>query len=450
MLTKLIDAGMNVARINFSHGTHDYHRTVIRRLKEVRKALKKPVAILQDLQGPKIRIGLIHDGPVQLKPGQEFVLTASNVSGSGKRASVSLKSLPEEVAPGHPVLLADGNIELRVEKVLGQDIHCRVIVGGMLSSRKGINLPGSDVHVSALTKKDRKDIIVGLEEGVDAIAQSFVRTAADVIRTHWAIREAGGNVPVVAKIEKHEAVENIDAIVAVSQAIMVARGDLGVEIELERVPLVQKDIIQKCNALGKPVITATQMLQRMVENPRPTRAEATDVANAILDGTDAVMLSDETAMGKYPVESVVMMDRIARSAESYLDVRRFERAPVDYGTNDAITRAAYFVAKQLGAAAIITPTWSGHTACLVARFRPRQLILATTPNESTLDFLSLSWGVSPLFIPPADSTEDIIRFSIESARRAGYVEPGQQVVITGGTPLHMAGKTNFIRVERVD
>jgi pyruvate kinase len=450
MIAKLINAGMNVARINFSHGTHDYHRSVIRRIKEVRKALKKPVAILQDLQGPKIRIGIIPAGTVTLQAGQEFILTANTVAGDVTRASVSLKSLPEEVAQGHPILLADGNIELRVERVMGQNIHCRVVVGGTLSSHKGINLPASEVSISALTKKDRKDILVGLEEGVDAVAQSFVRTAADVIRTHRAIQEVGGNVPVVAKIEKHEAVNNIDSILTVAQAVMVARGDLGVEIDIERVPLVQKMIIQKCNVHGKPVITATQMLQRMVDNPRPTRAEATDVANAILDGTDAVMLSEETAMGKYPVEAVLMMDRIARSAESALDVERFERAPVDYSMNDAISRSAYFVAKQLGVAAIITPTWSGSTACLVSRFRPRPLILATTPNESALDFLSMSWGVIPLFIPPAETLEEIIRFSIDAARRAGYVEPGQQVVITGGAPLHQAGRTNFVRVELVE
>ncbi len=449
MIAKLISAGMNVARINFSHGTHEYHRAVIKRIKEVRKVLHKPVAILQDLQGPKIRIGTVQEGIVELKPGQEFILTTKSVPGDGKRVSVSLKSMPEEVAQGHPILLADGNIEMRVERVIGQDIHCRVVVGGALSSHKGINLPASEVHISALTKKDRKDIIVGLEEGVDAIAQSFVRNAADVIRTHRAIREAGGNVPVIAKIEKHEAVDNIDSIVAVAQAVMVARGDLGVEIDIERVPMVQKMIIQKCNAVGKPVITATQMLQRMVDNPRPTRAEATDVANAILDGTDAVMLSEETAMGKYPIEAVLMMDRIARSAESSLDRRRFETATVDYRISDAICRSTYFIAKELGAAAIITPTWTGSTACQVSRFRPMQPIVATTPNEATLDFLSLAWGVIPLFIPPAETMEDIIRFSIEAARREGYIEPGQQVVITGGVPLHQAGMTNFIRVERV-
>ncbi len=450
MLAKLIAAGMNVARVNFSHGTPEYQRDLVRKIKRVRKVLNKPVAILQDLQGPKIRIGAIENGFVQLQAGQEFVLTANDVAGDSKRVSVSLKSLPHEVKTGDPILLADGNIELSVEKIVPPDIYCRVIVGGQLSSHKGINLPASQVHLDSLTKKDREDILVGLEEGVDAIALSFVRGAGDILACKKVIKDREGNIPIIAKIEKHEAVDNIDSILAASEAVMVARGDLGVEIDLEKVPLVQKSIIRKCNARGKPVITATQMLQRMVDNPRPTRAEANDVANAILDGTDAVMLSEETAAGRYPAEAVMMMDRIARSAEAALDELKFENIPIEGGASDAISRASYFIAKEVGAAAIITPTWSGSTACLVSRFRPKQPILATTCNEAALDFLSLCWGVVPVLIPPSDSSEDVIRFSIEAARRAGYVESGQQVIITGGAPLHIAGKTNFIKVDRVN
>ena len=450
MIAKLIAAGMNVARVNFSHGTPEYQRDVVRKIKRVRKALNKPVAILQDLQGPKIRVGNIESRFVQLQPGQEFILTSENVSGDQNHASVSLKNLPDEVKTGHPILLADGNIELRVEKVVPPEIHCRVIVGGQLSSHKGINLPGSEVHVDSLTNKDREDIVIGLEEAVDAIALSFVRKASDILACKKIIKDHGGNVPIIAKIEKHEAVDNIDSIVAASEGVMVARGDLGVEIDLEKVPLVQKSIIHKCNALGKPVITATQMLQRMVDNPRPTRAEATDVANAILDGTDAVMLSEETAAGKYPTEAVMMMDRIARSAESALDELKFENIPIEAGTGDAISRASYFIAKEICAAAIITPTWSGSTACRVSRFRPKQPILATTPNEASLDFLSLCWGVIPIPIPPSDTLDDMIRFSIQAAQRAGYVESGQQVIITGGAPLRVPGKTNFIKVDRVE
>ena len=449
-LAKLIAAGMNVARVNFSHATHDYHRALIRRIKQVRKTLGKPVAILQDLQGPKIRIGTIKTGVVELKPGQEYILTSDNVPGDESRVSVSLKSLPLEVSSGHPILLSDGNIELRVEKVEPPNIICRVVVGGVLSSHKGINLPASEVHVDSLTKKDRKDVQVGLEEGVDAIALSFVRAAADIHEMRRLIKAYGGNVPIIAKIEKHEAVTNIDEIVASADAVMVARGDLGVEIDLERVPLVQKDIIHKCNALGKPVITATQMLVRMVDNPRPTRAEAADVANAVLDGTDAVMLSEETAAGRYPTEAVMMMDRIVRTAECCLDVKKFENLPAMETARDAITRSSYFIAKEVDATAIITPTWSGSTACLVARFRPRQPILATTPNELALDFMSLCWGVIPLQIPPSQSIDDMIRFSIDAARHAGYIERGQTVVITGGIPLHVAGNTNFIKVARVE
>jgi pyruvate kinase len=450
MIEKLIMAGMNVARLNFSHGTHAYLHTLVQRIKGVRRKLKKPVAILQDLQGPKIRIGIIRDGAVTLMPGQKFVLTSESIPGDANRASVSLKTLPFEVTTGHSILLADGNIELIVEKVSPPDIHCRVVVGGMLSSHKGINLPGSEVHVDSLTKKDRKDIHVGLEWGVDAIALSFVRKASDVLSIRKIIASEGGHVPIIAKIEKHEAVTNIDSIVAVSDAIMVARGDLGVEIDLERVPLVQKQIIQKCNAAGKPVITATQMLMRMVENPRPTRAEANDVANAVLDGTDAVMLSEETAAGKYPVEAVMMMDRIVRSAETSLDTAKFEHLPELASTRDSISRSTYYIAKEISAAAIITPTWSGTTASLVSRFRPRQPILATTPNEQALDFMAMAWGVIPVLIPPSDTIDDLIRFSIKAARKAGHVSAGQHVVITGGVPLYVAGNTNFIKVEKVE
>ena len=450
MIARLITAGMNVARLNFSHGTPEYQRELVRKVKSVRKALNKPVAILQDLQGPKIRIGVIGSSVVHLQPGQDFILTTHNIRGDEHRASVSLKTLTDEVKPGHPILLADGNIELRVEKVEPSDIHCRVIVGGPLSSHKGVNLPASEVQVESLTVKDRKDIVIGLEEGVDAIALSFVRKAADIQACRKIVEHHGGKTPIVAKIEKHAAVDNIDSIVEASQAIMVARGDLGVEIDLETVPLVQKKIIHKCNTLGKPVITATQMLLHMVDNPRPTRAEVNDVANAILDGADAVMLSEETAAGKYPAEAVMMMDRIARAAELSLDTMKFENLPVEPVTEDAISSSSYFIAKEIGAAAIITPTWSGSTASRVSRFRPLMPIIATTPNEATLDFLALCWGVIPLSIPEAKTMDEMIRHSIDAARHAGHIESGQHVIVTGGAPLHVAGKTNFIKVETVD
>ena len=449
MITKLVTSGMDVARLNFSHGTGDYHRTIISRLKKIRKDLRRPVAILMDLQGPKIRIGNIRGGSVELRPGQEYVLTTSSTPGDGRRVSVSLKSLPNEVSIGHPILLADGNIELRVERVSPPEVFCRVVVGGVLSSHKGINLPASEIEVDSMTTKDRKDLDLGMEAGIDAVALSFVRTAADVEAVKAVMKRTRAHAPVIAKIEKQAAVNNIDKILRVADGVMVARGDLGVEIDLERVPLVQKSVIQKCNALGKPVITATQMLVRMVENPRPTRAEAADVANAVLDGTDAVMLSEETAVGNYPIEAVQMMDRIVRAAETALDRRKFEHSDEMGNTRDSITRSSYFTAKEIGARAIITPTWSGTTANLVARFRPKQPIIATTPNETTMDFLSFSWGVIPLFIPPSESIDDMIRHSIVAARNAGHVEAGDLVVITGGLPLHAAGKTNFVKVEKV-
>ena len=450
MIAKLLDAGMNVARLNFSHGTSEYLRDLVQKIKRVRKSMNKPVAILQDLQGPKIRIGVIGGNVVQLHRGNEFILTTDDVSGDANRASVSLKTLPKEVKAGHRILLADGNIELVAENVTPTEIRCRVVVGGPLSSHKGINLPASRLHVDSLTEKDREDIVIGLAEGVDAIALSFVRKASDIQACRKVVKEHGGSVPIIAKIEKHEAVQHIDSIIAVSEGVMVARGDLGVEIDLEEVPLVQKAIIHKCNALGKPVITATQMLLHMVDNPRPTRAEATDVANAILDGTDAIMLSEETAAGNYPAEAVMVMDRIARSAETSLDALKFENISVEPVTEDAISRASYFIAKEIGAAAIITPTWSGSTARRVSRFRPKQPILAPTPNETALDFLSLCWGVVPVSIPLTATMDDMIHCSIDAARRSGFIESGQHLVITGGAPLHVPGRTNFIKVETVE
>jgi pyruvate kinase len=446
---KLIEAGMNVARINFSHGTTDYARTLIRRIKKVREEMKKPLAILQDLQGPKIRVGAIAGGSVALKPGQQYILTTDAVEGDATRVSVSLKSLPEVISRGHSILLADGAIELRVERVAPPEIFCRVVVGGTLGSHKGINVPGANLQVDCLTRKDRKDIAVGLEEGVDAIALSFVRSADDIGVVRRAITRIGARVPVIAKIEKHEAIQNIDKIVAASDAIMVARGDLGVEIDLERVPLTQKAIIRKCNQAGKPVITATQMLARMVDNPRPTRAEATDVANAVLDGTDAVMLSEETAAGRYPVEAVRVMDRIVRIAEANLDATKFEQIPEIATVGDSISRSSYYIAKEIDAAAILTTTWSGSTANRIARFRPKQQILAATPNPKTYHFLSLAWGVTPLAVSLSNTTDDMIDAAIGAALDAGYVRRGQQVVVTGGIPLYVAGNTNFIKVERV-
>ncbi len=451
MLNGLFEAGLNVARINFSHGDSDYHRTLIRRIKSVRERLGIPVAILQDLQGPKIRVGKIEGGTVWLGRGTTFVLTSAAASGDPSRVRVGFDKFHEEVETGSRILLADGTIEVMVERVDPPDVYCRVVVEGVLSSYKGVNLPTTRVEMESLTKKDRHDLEVGLEEGVDAIALSFVRSEKDVEALRQALRGAGSSVPIIAKIEKPHAVDNIDSILEAADGVMIARGDLGLEIDLVRVPLVQKMIIRKANAIGKPVITATQMLVRMVDNPRPTRAETADVANAILDGTDAVMLSEETAAGSYPLEAARMMHRIATEVESSVDEGNF-RWELD-GRNvvsDAISRSAYNIARATGARVIITPTTSGSTARLVARFRPVQPIIATTPKRAAMYFLSFCWGIEPLLTASANSTADQLQFAVAGAQQAGWVQSGDLVVITGGTPLHTPGTTNLIKVERVE
>lgn len=450
MLRGLFAAGLNVARINFSHGDSDYHRLLLRRIKSLREELDMPVAILQDLQGPKIRVGKIESGTAWLGRGTTFVLTSLSVPGDSERVSVSLANFHEEVEIGHRILLADGMIELHVERIEPPEVYCRVVVEGILSSHKGVNLPASRVEMESLTEKDLHDLNVGLEEGVDAIALSFVRSEKDIEALRQAIRNSGGDVPIIAKIEKPQAVDNIDRILEVADGVMIARGDLGLEIDLVRVPLVQKMIIRKANSVGKPVITATQMLVRMVDNPRPTRAETADVANAILDGTDAVMLSEETAAGSYPLEAAQMMHRIATEVESSVDEGKF-RWELDGQTtvSDAISRSAYNIARGTGATAIITPTWSGSTPRWVSRFRPAQPIIAATPNKAAVYFLSLCWGIEPLLIASADTTAEQFSFAVDAARNAGWVRSGDLVVITGGTPLHIPGTTNFIKVQRV-
>lgn len=448
MLTRLIKAGMNVARVNFSHGDADYHRLLIRRIRALRERLEVPVAILQDLQGPKIRVGIIPKGKVWLARGTIFVLTSGRIPEGMVGATVALKNFHEEVEVGHRVLLADGMIELVVESIEAPAVVCRVAVDGVLSSHKGVNLPSSSLATESMTDKDRHDLEIGLQEGVDAIALSFVRSEKDIEVLRGAVQ--GAIVSIIAKIEKPQAVENIDRIIEAADGVMIARGDLGLEIDLARLPIVQKMIIRKANAAAKPVITATQMLIQMVNNPRPTRAETADVANAILDGTDAVMLSEETAVGNYPVQAVEMMDRIAVEVESSVDEGQF-RWDIEGRTtvNDAISRSAYNIARGTQAQLIITPTWSGSTARLVARFRPRQPIVATTPNSAAVYFLCFCWGIVPLSIPSVDSTEEQLRFAVDAARSAGWVQAGDLVVITGGTPLHVPGTTNFINIERV-
>jgi len=453
MLRRLVAAGMDVARLNFSHGTPAEHQEALSHIRAIASEVGRPVAVLQDLAGPKIRVGSIAEGAVDLVSGNTFTLTRRSVPGDASEISVSYDGLAGDVQPGDSLLLSDGALELVVEKTTEDDVVCRVVVGGPLAPRKGINLPSRSVSIPFPTPKDVKDLAFGLQKGVDYVALSFVRTAADVEGVRRLVRESGDEVPLIAKIEKHEALEHIDEILAAVDGIMVARGDLGVEIPVEQVPRIQKMLIDKANFVAKPVITATQMLRSMVESPRPTRAEVTDVANAILDGTDAVMLSEETAQGRYPVEAVQVMDRVARDVEGSPGLRIPPPAgerPSPLGAEEAVAEAASKLAAAVGATAVITCTKSGSTTRLVARHRPRTPVLGVTPDERTYRALALVWGAVPLNMAPADSAEDMERQAMRSAVAAGLVRPGDRVVITAGLPLHVPGTTNAIKVASVE
>ncbi|MDZ7266321.1 MAG: pyruvate kinase [candidate division KSB1 bacterium] len=449
----LIAAGMNVARLNFSHGTHEEHQQRINLIRVAAATAAQPVAILQDLAGPKVRIGTLRE-PVTLVEGAIFTLTNRPVDGNEREVSISVADLPEQVQVGDMILLADGALELRVLHADRHDITCRVLTGGQLTSHKGINLPNRSLRVHGLTQKDREDLRFGLQAGVDYVAMSFVRQAADIEELRALMQHFGRVVPIIAKIEKHEALENIDAILAVSDGLMVARGDLAVETALERVPLVQKNLIEKCNQLGKPVITATQMLKSMVENPRPTRAEAADVANAVFDGTDAVMLSEETAVGQYPLETVRVMDRILRAAETRLTVKNWlpvERTRGEVTVPAAISHAVAAIAVDLKVAAILTPTQSGATARMIARYRPMVPIVAITPVLATARQLAQVWGVYPVHIEREyEHTDELIAKCKEIALSHGLVQPGEKVVIAAGLPPGASSKTNLLKVEVVE
>jgi pyruvate kinase len=446
VLTALVENGMSVARLNFSHGDREGHLNKIRSIREVSEALGRPVAVLADLAGPKIRVGSIPEPGIRLEAGEAFVLTGDPVDGSRSRVSVSYPGLPDEVRPGHRILLADGFMELVVMEVAGRDIRTEVVTGGVLTSRKGINLPSGTVRLPSLTEKDRLDLLFGLECGVDFVAVSFVRNAGDVERVKEIIREQGKDTPVIAKIEKHEALGELDGIMEVSDGIMVARGDLGVEIPPEQVPGLQKTLIRRANRAGKPVITATQMLRSMVDAPRPTRAEAADVANAVLDGTDAVMLSEETAMGGYPVQAVRFMNRIAASAEKEFPHERHMELLSDPGVYESVAHAACTLAGHLGAEAIVAPTSSGKTAAQVSRFRPRQRVIAVSPHMSSVRRAMLYWGCEPVYGEGPDGGEDIVDFAVRTAMENGLVARGDLLVATAGHPFWVPGSTNMIRV----
>lgn len=449
VLRELILNGLNVCRFNFSHGSHEEHKGRIDMVKKVREELNRPIAILLDTKGPEIRTGNFADPEVLLEEGSEFTITMDEVVGTKEICTVSYKGLADDVKEGDTILIDDGLVGLRVKSVENGNIKCIVENSGIVKNHKGVNVPGVKINLPAITPKDVSDIEFGIREGIDMIAASFVRKASDVL----AIREIleknnAGDVLILSKIENQEGVENIDEILQVSDGIMVARGDLGVEIPTEEIPIVQKMIIKKCNELAKPVITATQMLDSMIRNPRPTRAEVTDVANAIYDGTDAIMLSGETAAGKYPVEAVKVMASIAKRIEQTLDYDRMlkEKGSKNVTVTDAISHATCTTAVDLNASAIITSTSSGYTAKMVSRFRPQAPIIAATSNEAVMRRLALTWGVCPIKSALAGNTDEVIEKSIEASIESGYVKNGELVVITAGVPVGVSGTTNLIKV----
>jgi pyruvate kinase len=451
-LEALVKAGMNVTRLNFSHGTHEEHLKKIQTIREMADRLKQPVAILQDLAGPKIRVGKVKEGGVELRRGEGFLLTNREVLGDEKRASITYPSLPDEVKPGDRILLSDGTIELQVLDSDGQEIRCRIIVGGILTSHKGLNFPTGTILASAFTEKDHKDLLFGIKNGVDLVALSYVKEADDIEKVKNVLKKESADIPVIAKIERREALENIDKIISISDGIMVARGDLGVETPIEKIPNVQKMLIRKANASGKPVITATQMLRSMVDHTQPTRAEVTDIVNAIYDGTDAVMLSEETANGQFPVEAVQMMAKIAKAAEEEFPFDQFLRRETEERTDlpQAISRAASFLAQEVKATVIITPTESGSTARWVSRLRPRQPILALSRHLSTVRRLNLYWGVYPVLVSDWKDTDDMLERSKRMPKELGMASTGDRVVIIAGVPISIPGTTNLIKVEIVE
>ncbi|MGF1488979.1 MAG: pyruvate kinase [Prochloraceae cyanobacterium] len=458
ILRQLIEAGATTLRLNFSHGTQEDHQRSIRLIRQTAFELNQPVAILQDLQGPKIRLGKFECGSIELKKDDPFILTSrKEVECTREISYVSYDRLADEVPEGATILLDDCKVEMRVEKIDRdlQDLHCRVVVGGTLSSRKGVNFPGVCLSIKALTEKDRQDLIFGLDRGVDWIALSFVCNPQDILEIKELIANAGKSVPVIAKIEKHEAIEQMEEILSLCDGVMVARGDLGVELPAEQVPMLQKRLIATANRLGIPVITATQMLDSMVNNPRPTRAEVSDVANAILDGTDAVMLSNETAVGKYPVEAVATMATVAECIEQERDEfinknnNNTKRSISKASIPNAISAAVGQVASQLNAAAIMTLTKTGATARNVSKFRPKKPILAITPHVDVSRRLQLVWGVKPLLVLDLASTSQTFEAAINVALEENLLADGDLVVMTAGTLHKVSGSTNLIKVEIV-
>lgn len=450
VLRDLMLNGMSVARINFSHGTHEEHKETIRKVKEIRRQLNLPVGLLLDTKGPEVRIGDFEKGRIELKKGQTFVLTTNDLLGNENTVSITYKNLVNDVSVGSIILIDDGLVGMEVVSITDTDIICRVLNDGAISNHKGVNVPNVDLSMPYISDKDYNDIVFGIENEFDFIAASFTRTADDIMQIRKILREHGcSNINIIAKIENMQGVENIDEIIRVTDGIMVARGDMGVEIALEEVPVIQKKIIKKAYNAGKQVITATQMLDSMMKNPRPTRAEATDVANAIYDGTSAIMLSGETAAGLYPIEALKTMDKIARRAEQDIDyTKRFRERPgmLNSDITSAISHATCMTAMDLNAAAIITVTKSGRTARMISKYRPSCPIIGCSPDEHVCRQMNLSWGVEPLLIGEENDTDILFDHAVDAAEQAGYIEAGEIAVLTAGVPLGISGTTNLIKV----
>ena len=452
VLRKLIENGMNVARFNFSHGSYEEHRARLDQLEALREELGQPVAALLDTKGPEIRLKEFANGIELLEAGQKFTLTTRDVIGTKEICSITYKDLPGDVAEGGTIMLDDGLIQLHIDKVTATDIECTVVNGGKIKNKKGVNVP--DVHLSMpyMSQRDKEDIIFGAKNGFDFIAASFVRTAEDVYEIRKVLQDVNPRMRIIAKIENREGVNNIDAILAAADAIMVARGDLGVEIDFTEIPGIQKNIIHRSFTFGKPVITATQMLDSMMENPRPTRAEITDVANAIYDGTSAIMLSGETAAGKYPVEAVRTMAAIAERTEAdqnYLSSVRNGQSGIKLSVSDATAHAACTTAMDVKARAIVTVSESGSTARLLSKYRPEPPIIACVMDPQVGRQLNLSWGIIPLQMPLANSTDELIEMSVTTAQSAGFLQNGDVAVVTAGVPVGVSGTTNMIKIHTI-
>jgi len=452
IIMQMMEAGMNVARLNFSHGTHEEHRQRINKLRYAGQQRRSPLAIMLDTRGPEIRTGLLENKKVQLKSGQQFNLTNRSIKGDESQVEINYANLPREVHKDNIILLADGLISLLVKETTDTDIICRVMNGGELGERKGVNVPGVRIELPFMSDKDREDILFGIEMEVDFIAASFVRSAEDVIEIKRILEQKHADIDVIAKIESQEGVNNLEDIIQIADGIMVARGDLGVEIAAEEVPLIQKEILKKCSKVGKPAIIATQMLDSMIVNPRPTRAEVSDVANGIFDGSDAIMLSGETAAGKYPVEVVETMARVAYRAEqslNYGEILRQKSRYTNLSVTDAISYATCATAANLGASKIITATHTGQTARMIAKYRPQTDIIATTTDKRVMNKLSLLWGVQPILIPETIGTDELFEESIRCAMETGLINNGELVVLTAGIPTGRAGATSLMKVHIV-